>query len=169
MVPVLAESSETEEEKVKYTLTDEDKQLGVDFNKAVLLKVIADRFFTRYKDLMVDASDLEKDTWEEQKREAFAYQENSNYSTPVIDILSSGRGIDKQVLVDKIISNVTTYNTKLATLLLEQQLLETKVKNCNTIADCHRVRHEKFGVGMSRQQKIDEEIETTPLTLKIDF
>jgi adenylate kinase family enzyme len=168
-VPVLAESSETEEEKVKYTLTDEDKQLGVDFNKAVLLKVIADRFFTRYKDLMVDASDLEKDTWEEQKREAFAYQENSNYSTPVIDILSSGRGIDKQVLVDKIISNVTTYNTKLATLLLEQQLLETKVKNCNTIADCHRVRHEKFGVGMSRQQKIDEEIETTPLTLKIDF
>jgi hypothetical protein len=118
---------------------------------------------------MVDASDLEKDTWEEQKREAFAYQENSNYSTPVIDILSSGRGIDKQVLVDKIISNVTTYNTKLATLLLEQQLLETKVKNCNTIADCHRVRHEKFGVGMSRQQKIDEEIETTPLTLKIDF
>ena len=168
-VPVLAESSETEEEKVKYTLTDEDKQLGVDFNKAVLLKVIADRFFTRYKDLMVDASDLEKDTWEEQKREAFAYQENSNYSTPVIDILSSGRGIDKQVLVDKIISNVTTYNTKLATLLLEQQLLETKVKNCNTIADCHRVRHEKFGVGMSRQQKIDEEIETTPLTLKIDL
>lgn len=168
-VPVLAESSETEEEKIKYTLTDEDKQRGVDFNKAVLLKVIADRFYTRYKDLMVDASNLEKDTWEEQKREAFAYQIDNNYSTPVIDILSNGRGIGKQDLVDKIISNVTTYNTKLSTLLLEQQLLETRVKECVTLADCHRVRHEKFGVGMSRQQKIDEEIETTPLTLKIDF
>lgn len=168
-IPVLAESSETEEEKVKYTLTDEDKLLGVEFNKVVLLKVISDRFYTRYRDLMLDVSDLEKDTWEEQKREAFAYQSDNNYPTPVIDLLSTGRGIDKQVLVDKIITNVTNYNTKLATLLLEQQLLEQRVKSCETLADCHRLKHEKFGVGMSRQQKIDEGIETTPLTLKIDF
>ena len=118
---------------------------------------------------MVDASKLEKDTWEEQKREAFGYQSDSNYLTPVIDILSQGRNIDKFTLVQKIIDNVTAYNVKMANLLLEQQILEQRVKDCQTIADCHRLRHEKFGVAMSKQQREDEDIPTTPLTLKIDF
>lgn len=168
-IPQLAESSETDEEKVKYYLTDEDKLKGVAFNKATFLKIIADRFSEKHKDLMVDASKLEKDTWEEQKREAFGYQSDSNYLTPVIDILSQGRNIDKFTLVQKIIDNVTAYNVKMANLLLEQQILEQRVKDCQTIADCHRLRHEKFGVAMSKQQREDEDIPTTPLTLKIDF
>src|SRR6056300_384148 len=85
-IPVLAQSSETEEEKVRYTLTENDRSAGVEFNKAVLLKVIADRFSERHKDLMVDTSKLEKDTWEEQKREALGYQSDNTYPTPVIDI-----------------------------------------------------------------------------------
>ena len=168
-IPQLAQSSETEEEKVRYTLTDEDRAAGVAFNKAVLLKVIADRFSQRHKDLMVDASKLEIATWEEQKREAFGYTSDNTYPTPIIDILSSGRGIDKQVFVQKIITNVNSYNTKLANLLLEQQVLEQRVKDCVTLADCHRLKHEKFGIAMSKQQKIDEGVETTPLTLKMDF
>lgn len=168
-IPQLAESSETDDQKVKHYLTEEDRTKGVEFNKAVFLKVIADRFTERHKDLMVDVSKLEKDTWEEQKRESFGYQTDNTYPTPVIDILSQGRGIEKSVLIDKIITNVTSYNVKMANLLLEQQLLETRVKACQTIADCHRLRHEKFGVAMSKQQREDEEIPTTPLTLKIDF
>jgi len=168
-IPVLAQSSETEEEKVRYTLTEDDRSAGVEFNKAVLLKVIADRFSERHKDLMVDASKLEKDTWEEQKREALGYQSDNTYPTPVIDILSQGRNIDKSTFIQKIIDNVNTYNTKLANLLLEQQLLEQRVKDCVTLADCHRLKHEKFGVAMSKQQKEDENVESTPLTLKMDF
>jgi len=168
-IPVLAQSSETEEEKVRYTLTENDRSAGVEFNKAVLLKVIADRFSERHKDLMVDTSKLEKDTWEEQKREALGYQSDNTYPTPVIDILSQGRNIDKSTFIQKIIDNVNTYNTKLANLLLEQQLLEQRVKDCVTLADCHRLKHEKFGVAMSKQQKEDENVESTPLTLKMDF
>jgi hypothetical protein len=132
-------------------------------------KVVADRFSERYKELMVDASILEKDTWEEQKREAFGWMADNDYQTPIIDILSAGRNIDKATFVQKIINNVTIYNTKLANLLLEQQLLEERIKACQTIADCHRLKHEKFGVAMSKQQKEDENVETTPLTLKMDF
>lgn len=168
-IPQLAESGETDEQKVKHYLTDEDRAAGVAFNKAVMKKVVADRFSERYKDLMVDASSLEKDTWEEQKREAFGWLADNDYQTPIIDILSAGRGIDKATFVDKIINNVTTYNTKLGNLLLEQQLLEERIKACQTIADCHRLKHEKFGVAVSKQQREDENIETTPLTLKIDF
>jgi hypothetical protein len=118
---------------------------------------------------MLDASTLEKDTWEEQKREAFGWMADEDYQTPIIDVLSTGRGIDKSTFVQKIITNVTSYNTKLATLLLEQQLLEERIKACETIADCHRLKHEKFGIALSKQQREDENISTTPLTLKMDF
>jgi len=168
-IPQLAESGETEAEKVKHYLTDEDKSASVAFNKAVMKKVVADRFSERYKELMLDASLLEKDTWEEQKREAFGWIADDDYQTPIIDILSTGRNIDKATFIQKIINNVTSYNTKLANLLLEQQLLEERIKACETIADCHRLKHEKFGVAMSKQQREDENVETTPLTLKMDF
>ena len=168
-IPQLAESGETEAEKVKHYLTEEDRAAGVAFNKAAMKKVVADRFSERYKELMLDASLLEKDTWEEQKREAFGWVADEDYQTPIIDILSAGRNIDKATFVQKIINNVTAYNTKLANLLLEQQLLEERIKACETIADCHRLKHEKFGVAMSKQQREDENIETTPLTLRMDF
>lgn len=168
-IPQLAESGELETEKVKYFLTDEDKLSAVLFNKAAMKKVVADRFSERYKELMVDASTLEKDTWEEQKREAFGWMADGDYQTPIIDILCAGRNIDKTTFVQKIITNVTAYNTKLANLLLEQQLLEERIKACVTIADCHRLKHEKFGIALSKQQREDENIETTPLTLRMDF
>jgi hypothetical protein len=168
-IPQLAESSESEEEKVKYFLNEDDKLSAVLFNKAAMRKVVADRFSERYKELMVDASILEKDTWEEQKREAFGWTADEDYQTPIIDILCAGRNIDKTLFVQKIINNVTAYNVKLANLLLEQQLLEERIKACVNIADCHRLKHEKFGVALSKQQREDENIPTTPLTLKMDF
>lgn len=167
--PQFANSGELEAEKVRYYLTDEDRELSVKFNKFVMLKVIADRFSERMKNLMVEASDLEIATWEEQKREALLYQSDNTASTPLIDILATGRGIDKSVLVTKILDNVEAYKTKLANLLVEQQQIEARVKTCLTIADCHRLRHEKFGMSVSYQQQIDENIETSPLTLTMDF
>lgn len=167
--PQFANSGELDTEKVRYYLTDEDRELSVKFNKFVMLKVIADRFSERMKNLMVEASDLEVATWEEQKREALLYQSDNTASTPLIDILAAGRGIDKSVLVTKILNNVEAYKIKLANLLVEQQQIEARVKACETIADCHRLRHEKFGMSVSYQQQIDENIETSPLTLTMDF
>ena len=132
-------------------------------------KIIADRFSERHKTLMVDASNLEKDTWEEQKREAYGWNSDNSYSTPIIDILSIGRNIEKTTFVNKVIEKVDSYNIKLGTLLLEQQLLKEKVNLCESIPDCHRLKHEKFGIALSRQQKEAEGIESTPLTLKMDF
>jgi len=167
--PQFANSGETESEKVKYFLTNEDRELGVKFNKFVMLKVIADRFSERMKNLIVDASDLEMATWEEQKREALAYQLDNTTSTPLIDILAAGRNITRETLVNKILTNVESYKIKLANLLVEQQQLEQRVKACQTIPDCHRLKHEKFGVSMSYQQQQDENVPTSPLTLTMDF
>ena len=59
----------------------------------------------------------------------------------------------------------------LVKVILETSLLndEEKIKACESIADCHRLKHEKFGVALSKQQREDENIPTTPLTLKMDF
>ena len=162
-------SDEDASEKVRYMLTEEDRMLGVEFNKLVMRKIISDRFTERLKELMLDASLLEKATWEEQKREALLYQSDNTINTPLIDILAEGRGITKSELVTKILTNVTNYNTSLANLLVEQQQLEQRVKACVTIADCQRLRHEKFGISLSHQQQLDENIPVTPLTLQMDF
>lgn len=167
--PQFANSGELEGEKVKYFLTDEDRELSLKFNKFVMLKVIADRFSERMKNLIVDASNLEVATWEEQKREALLYQSDNTASTPLIDILATGRGVTKQELVTKILTNVESYKIKLANLLVEQQQLEQRVKACQNVPDCHRLKHEKFGVSMSYQQQLDENIESSPLTLAMDF
>jgi hypothetical protein len=167
--PQFANSGETDAEKVKYYLTDTDREMAVKFNKFVMLKVIADRFSEKMKNLIVDASDLEVATWEEQKREALLYQADNTASTPLIDILATGRGITKDVLATKILANVEAYKVKLANLLVEQQALEQRVKACQNIPDCHRLKHEKFGVSMSYQQQLDENIQTSPLTLAMDF
>ena len=165
----LLQSDEDQTIKVRYFLTEEDRQLGVTFNKIVMKKIISDRFTERLKELMFDASLLEKATWEEQKREALLYQSDNTANTPLIDILAIGRELTKEELVTKIINNVNTYNTSLANLLVEQQQLEQRLKACVTIADCHRLRHEKFGFSVSYQQQMDENIPTTPLTLQMDF
>jgi hypothetical protein len=167
--PDLATSSETETEKVKYFLNDDDREMAVKFNKFVMRKVIADRFSEKMKNLYVEASDLELATWEEQKREAIAYTADNTTPTPMLDILATGRGIEKSELVAKILANVESYKEKLANLLAEQQQLEDRVRACQTIADCHRLRHEKFGMSMSWQQQQDENVPTSPLTLTMDF
>ena len=167
--PQFATSSETDAEKVKYYLTNEDREMAVKFNKFVMLKVIADRFSEKMKNLIVDASDLEMATWEEQKREALLFQSDNTASTPLIDILAAGRNITRETLVDKILTNVESYKVKLANLLVEQQQLEQRVKSCESIADCHRLKHEKFGISMSYQQQLDENVESSPLTLTMDF
>ena len=167
--PQFATSSETDAEKVKYYLTNEDREMAVKFNKFVMLKVIADRFSEKMKNLIVDASDLEMATWEEQKREALLFQSDNTASTPLIDILAAGRNITRETLVNKILTNVESYKVKLANLLVEQQQLEQRVKSCVSIADCHRLKHEKFGISMSYQQQLDENVESSPLTLTMDF
>jgi hypothetical protein len=72
-------------------------------------------------------------------------------------------------LATKVISKSDAYFTKLTGLLKEQQILGDIVDSCKTIADCHRVKHERFGVGMTALQQTEESISSSPATTKITF
>ena len=165
----LMASWEPDGEKTVYNMTADDEISAVTYNKIVLKKIIEDRFNEKFKELQLNASELEAATWEEQRREAIAYLADDTVSTPILSILAPARSLTIAQLAPKVVSKVDAYHQKLAGLLKDQQNLEDEVDSCETIADCHRLRHEKFGFGMSYIQMIEESISKSPLTLKIDF
>ena len=160
-------------EKVKYELTEEDKENGVLFNKVVLNKIVEDRFTEKFRELQLNASELEKASWSAQEAEAWATRRARGQRipgmTPVLDILAKVRGVSVGDMAEKVLSNVESRNVKVATMLAEEQKLKEEIKKCQTLADYHRLRHLKFGVSLTGQQAEDEGVEESPATLKITF
>jgi len=60
------------------------------------------------KSLVKDYPSFEIETFSTQEMEAKAYQIDNNASTPFIDNLCSSRGIEKDVMIEKILSNANT-------------------------------------------------------------
>jgi hypothetical protein len=160
-------------EKVKYQLTEEDKKNSVLFNKAVLNKIVEDRFAEKLRELQLSASELEKASWCAQEAEALATRRARGQRipgmTPVLDILAGVRGISVGDMAERVLGAVEKHNIKVATLLAEEQKLKQEIKKCQTLADCHRLRHLKFGVSLTAKQAEDEGVEASPATLKITF
>lgn len=159
-------------EKVKYDLTEEDKKNGALFNKALLNKIVEDRFTEKFRELQINASELEKASWSAQEAEARAascWWKCIPGATPVLDILAKARGVSVDDMAEKILSHVESYNIKVATLLAEEQKLKEEIKKCQTLADCHWLRHLKFGVSLSGTQAKEKGVEDSPATLKIAF
>ena len=160
-------------EKVKYQLTEVDKKNGVLFNKALLNKIVEDRFTEKFRELQLNASELEKASWSAQEAEARATRRARGQRipgmTPVLDILAQVRGVSVGDMSEKILSHVESYNIKVATLLAEEQRLKEEIKKCQTLADCHWLRHLKFGVSLSGAQAKEKGVEDSPATLKIAF
>jgi hypothetical protein len=159
-------------EKVKYKLTEEDKKNGTLFNRALLNKIVEDRFTEKFRELQLNASELEKASWGAQEAEARAascWWKCIPGATPVLDILAKARGVSVDDMAEKILSHVESYNIKVATLLAEEQKLKEEIKKCQTLADYHWLRHLKFGVSLTGAQAKDRGIEKSPATLKITF
>jgi len=159
-------------EKVKYKLTEENKRNGALFNKAVLNKIVEDRFTEKFRELQLNASELEKASWGAQEAEARAtsrWWKCIPGTSPVLDILADVRGISVGDMAEKVLSKVESRNIKVATLLAEEQKLKEEIKKCKTLADYHWLRHLKFGVSLSGAQAKDRGIEESPATLKITF
>jgi len=154
-------------------LSEEDKKNGVLFNKAVLNKIVEDRFTEKSQELQLNASELERASWSAQEAEAWATRRARGQRipgmTPVLDILAGAQGISVGDMAEKVLSAVESRNIKVATLFAEEQKIKKEIKKCQTLADCHRLRHLKFGVSLTGKQAQDEGVEKTPATLKITF
>jgi len=152
--------------KTKYLLSDKNISLGIEFHKIILYKIIEDRFSEKYLELCHYGSDLEKASWAAQQYEASL---PNTHKKPILEKLAANKNISIEEMVSKVNEKIMQHNLSIADLLSQEQFLKAEVKACKSIADCHRLRHLKFGISMSVKQMQDENIETSPATLKIVF
>ena len=157
-------------EKFKYQLNEEDNRKAILFNKAVLYKIVEDRFNQKFKELQLQASDLEKASWQAQETEALLLQASADYSpTPILDALAEIRGITTKEMSKIVLQAIEKHNLKVKDLLVQEQKIKQEIKECKTLADYHWLRHLKFGVSLNAQHALDKGIEKSPATLKITF
>ena len=154
--PQLGISEDPDENKYVHTLTDAEVAGAVSFNHYLFKRVIRDRYNQKFLELNKWSSSLEKATWEQQKSEAAAWTADNSASTPMLTTMATARGISVSDLVSKINTKLTAYNSALATQLAAQKDLEDEVDALDTIAKCHKWRHEKLGIGVTAQQLTDD-------------
>ena len=161
-------NSESPEGKTQYDLTADDTANAIKFNHYVFKRIIRDRYNAHFMELSKPASHVEKASWEQQKSEAAAWNENNSASTPMLTTMATARSVTVAALVAKIDAKVTAYNSAVATMVSEQKVLEDEVDALDTIAKCHKWRHEKGIAGATTAQLNDDAtIDTAPL--KITF
>lgn len=166
--PQLGISEDPDANKYVHTLTDAEVAGAVSFNHYLFKRIIRDRYNQKFLELNKWSSSLEKATWEQQKSEATAWTADNTASTPMLTTMATARGISVSDLVSKINTKLTAYNSALATQLAAQKDLEDDVDALDTIAKCHKWRHEKLGIGVTAQQLSDDASIGDPPT-KITF
>lgn len=154
----IASSGEPDGQKVRYYLTDEDKVNAANFMKALMRYILDDVYEKRFIQEKMSVTELEYSTWAQQEAEAKAYLADNNASTPMLTVLANKRGITVAEMVSKVMTAVTAYNNKIATMLGNKQLVEKEIKDCVTVTDCNRLMHLRFDVAMPYAQQEEEGI-----------
>ena len=120
---------------VKVQLTPEVEAYAISLGKKVKTQIALDKFRKDYDLFNNNKSAQEIATWPAQKEEALAYAGDNTAATPVLNILSSARGIPLAELVARVNEKTASNNVKLANLLGEQQVMVDSIKACTTLAE----------------------------------
>lgn len=71
--------------------------------------------------------EFEKRTWPTQKAEVEAWVEDSNSPTPLLDVISATRGVERIALLNKTKAKVEQYNLYAASLAGKRQKIEDSI------------------------------------------
>ena len=100
----------------------------LDVLKRVKLKFIKDLYQSKINNLMANYNKFELESFADQRTEWKAWKQDDTIATPIIDTLAAARGIDREVLLDKIGKNVLY----IVGLQGEQNSIEDAIKACST-------------------------------------
>ena len=78
-------------------------------------------FEYKVESLVVDYPQYERDTFNTQEAEARGWKNNNNYVTPLLDSMAQARGIEKSMLVDKVIEKADMFKVAVGTIIGEKQ------------------------------------------------
>lgn len=76
--------------------------------------------------------DTEVQSWDKQEREAVAAKADATASTPLLDAIAQGRGVDRLVLADRIISKAIAFAQYSGALIGKRQSLEDQINAAQT-------------------------------------
>jgi len=161
-------NDDVSEGRTQHDLTADDTANAVAFNHYIFKRIIRDRYNAHFMELSKPASHVEKASWEQQKSEAAAWTDNNSASTPMLTTMATARSVTVEALVGKINAKVSAYNSAVATMVGEQKVLEDEVDALDTIAKCHKWRHEKGIASASTLQLADDPSISAPPT-KVTF
>ena len=78
-------------------------------------------FDYKVESLVVDYPQYERDSFNTQEAEARGWKDNNNYVTPLLDSMAQARGIEKNVLVNKVIEKADMFKVAVGTIIGEKQ------------------------------------------------
>lgn len=157
----VVQSHEATGEKERYTLTDDDISNTVLLIKEIMRCRLDEIYDRRMVAANINVSLLESSSWEKQKEEALEYDADNTVDTPLLSALANARSITVDEMVQKVLDAISAYNTSISDLLAAKQAVENDIKSCQSIADCHRLMHNRFEISMSAQQMEEEGITTS--------
>jgi len=146
-------SSEPDNVKARYFLTDKDKENGAKFMKIVLRKILDDIYDQRFNQLNLEVSKLESSTWQSQLTDAWTYKIDPTVKSVALEKLAAARNITEDEMADKIIAAHKKYEERVLTLLAKKQSIEKEIKDCINMADLNVVVHKRFGYNMPVRQQ----------------
>lgn len=152
-------SEEATGEKVRYDLSEEDMKNTTILIQEILRYRLDEIYDKRMLAMNMNVSDLEYSSWDQQKSEALAFTSDSNTPTPLLSSLAAARGISVSDMASKVIAAIEAYSQSLSDLLASKQAVEAEIKACQSIADCHRLMHNKFEISMSYAQQQEEGVD----------
>jgi len=142
-------------EKIKYYFTDDDKANIVLFLQFFMRFVLDNYYEHRLKTNTLDVTQIEQLSWTQQRKEADAYTTDNSASTPLLTKLAEARGISVADMVTKVNNAIDGYYGNMATLLAKKQKVETEIKACSTILDCHVLQCKRYGFWMTKERWIE--------------
>jgi hypothetical protein len=114
----------------------EEQEVIIDNRKEFLLDKIKQHFAVAINNLTNGYTDAEIKTWEIQRDEAKAY-DGTPESVPFLSNLAATRGIDLEILVDKVKDNVDIYCKAVSTILGEQHKNEDLIAACESLQELY--------------------------------
>ena len=142
-------------EKIKYYFTDDDKVNIVKFLQFFMRFVLDCYYEHRLKTNTLDVTQIEQLSWDQQRKEADAYTADNSASTPLLTKLAEARGISVADMVIKVNNAIDGYYDNMATLLAKKQKVETEIKACSTILDCHVLQCKRYGFWMTKERWLE--------------
>jgi len=105
------------------------------FIKPILLNKINNKYEEVLHKITKKYPQSEKMTWFQQYTEAVKYKEDNSNPTPMIDAIATNRGVDKDIIIDKIITKAKEYNTLIGTITGLRQQPEDFIDNIENTSD----------------------------------